>query len=111
MVDKIREYQEIQKEDTLEYGIAELLIQIAEENQKAAEIIVADLDQEEMDLSAAAKHLWKYASKHKNNSQYAMTERKAIELLKEFYGLTELETEKTVPQQKYSDFLNLEDLL
>lgn len=111
MVDKIREYQKKHKEGSLEFGIAELLIEISEANPKAAEIIITDLEKKEMNLSAAAKRLEEYAKKNKSGNSYAMTNKKAMELLKEFYGLTELETSKEVVKKAEPDILNLEDLL
>lgn len=116
MMDEIKKTMEEQKEKDksgLSSAISFILLDLAEHSPKAAEIILQDLKKEEMSLTKCARKLMEEAKKQakpiNGGSAHWMRDAEARQIIKGFYGLTDLEEqEQTKPKKKT---FSLEDLL
>ena len=72
-IEKIKQAGAGCKEGTLEAGVVEMLVSIADTSATAAEIIAQDLLVKELNIASAAKHLTDHAYKHRNGNSYYMT--------------------------------------
>lgn len=87
---KLREQQSKAKEHSPAWGVAEQLIDICSAEPAAAEILLLDLDNPDMDISHAEKKIHDLADEyHKKfrGSCVCVTLKEAEGVLREFYGL------------------------
>ncbi len=109
-IEKIKQAGAGCKEGTLEAGVVEMLVSIADTSATAAEIIAQDLRVKRMNVASAAKHLTDYARKHRNGSSYYMTPETAEKLLRDFYKIPDVR-ETEAAKQENSGIVDLLDFL
>lgn len=88
LIAEIEKQQKRFKEFEPPYTVGEQLKDIGAESDSIADILYADLQNEQMNLSAAADMLQDYADKnHGRDKKFCITPKKADELLRDFYKL------------------------
>ena len=99
------------KEGTLEAGVVEILVSIANTSATAAEIIAQDLLVKELNIASAARHLTDYAHKHRNGNSYYMTPETAERLLRDFYKIPDVRETERQSEQESNEIVDLLDFL
>ncbi len=110
-IEKIKQAGAGYKEGTLEAGIVEMLVSIADTSATAAEIIAQDLLVEKLNIASAAKHLTDYARKHTCGNSYCMTQETAERLLRDFYKIPDVRETERRSKQENSGIVDLLDFL
>ena len=109
---KIIEEQQAGHESEPLYMVGEQLKEIAAREPGAVEILLQDLEVDGMGLADAAGALKAYADKHRGRSNcYCITPKVAEEILRKFYGLSEVGTVAVsavaVTETEQSGFIDL----
>ena len=106
-IEKIEAQQAKLKENTAPWVVGEQLKDICSDPQ-CAELISADLDNEEMSLEKCEKKIKEYADKHKTGNFSYVPPKVAEDIIRKFYGLPaagESSTRQTGSIIDLSDFL------
>lgn len=101
------------KEGTAVYYVGEQLKDMAKRSELTAELLLADLKNPDMDITAAEKQLKAYADKnHGKNKCFCISPDVAEKIFCEFYGLPNNEDigEKPEPKQE-EQMIDLGDFL
>ena len=102
------------KEALPEFTVGEQLLDMARHQPEIAELLAQDLAVKEMDLTAAAAQLKKYADEnHKGAKCYCITPMVAERILREFYHLPEEDQsgERRAESGEKAPIVNLADFL
>ena len=104
------EAQQKGKEGTIVYEVGEQLKDICRAEPECAGIVAEDLENPDMSIDKAERHIEAWARKQKRvNGGVGVSGAAADKLLREFYGLPAASTH---PQhQANKDFLDLDDFL
>lgn len=86
-IELIKSQQSKFQEDDLEYGIAELMMDMCNTEPQAAELFIQDLEKVDMSIDKCARHLEDYARKNKRGNSYGMGDRAARRIIREFFGI------------------------
>lgn len=110
------EYQRLRKEDKPEFTVGEQLLEMARNQPELAELLAEDLAVPEMNLTAAAAEIRKYADeKHKKSGGkcVCVTPKEAETVLREFYHLPEADaaTDSRPPAGFTAPIVDLADFL
>ena len=108
---KIIREQQRGKENQPEYMIGEQLLDMARRSPLTAELLEQDLAVKEMNLTAAAARMKKYADEnHKGAKCFCITPVVAEKILREFYHLPEEDAAQPAPSGS-EPIVNLADFL
>lgn len=110
-IEKIKQAGAGCKEGTLEAGVVEMLVSIADASATAAEIIAQDLLVKELNIASAATYLTDHAYKHRNGSSYYMTPETAERLLRDFYKIPDVRETEQQSKQENNGIVDLLDFL
>lgn len=86
-IELIKSQQSKFQEDDLEYGIAELMLDMCNTEPQAAELFAQDLEKTDMNLEKCVSFIEDYARKNKRGNKYSMGDRAARRLVREFFGI------------------------
>ena len=106
--------QQKEKEGTAVFYVGEQLKDMAKRSEVTAELLLADLKNPDMDITAAEKQLKAYADKnHGKNKCFCISPDVAEKIFREFYGLPQDEdtAEKSEPKQEEEQMIDLGDFL
>lgn len=106
--------QQKEKEGTAVFYVGEQLKDMAKRSEVTAELLLADLKNPDMDITAAEKQLKAYADKnHGKNKCFCISPDVAEKIFREFYGLPQDEerAEKSEPVQEEEQMIDLGDFL
>lgn len=112
-LENIIKEQQAGKENTPEWMIGEQLLEMARRSPLAAELLERDLTVPEMDLTAAAGQMKKYADEKKKTIKgncVCVTPLEAEQVLRKFYHLPEDEPDQK-PAEGAGVIVNLADFL
>lgn len=85
-IEKIEAQQAKLKENTAPWVVGEQLKEICAD-LRCAELVSADLDNEEMSLEKCEKKIKEYADKHKTGNYACVSPKVAEDIIRKFYGL------------------------
>ncbi len=83
------------KERNAVWAVGEQLKVMLREDTRAQEIVSTDLDVTEISLAHCEKKIKAYADKHRTGNFACVTPTEAEEIIRSFYGIAELGSEKT----------------
>lgn len=107
-IDKINAQQEKLTKDSAPWVVGEQLKEICEDAH-CAELVCADLDNEDMSITACEKKIKAYADEHKTGIFAFVSPNVAEGIIREFYGLPE-RGERKAPTAA-ADIISLEDYM
>ena len=101
------------KEGTAVFYVGEQLKDMAKRSEVTAELLLTDLKNPDMDITAAEKQLKAYADKnHGKNQSFCISPYAAEKIFREFYGLSQdEETEEKSERRQEEQMIDLGDFL
>lgn len=96
------------EESSVQYFTAEVLKDVCQKDNMAADIIAQDLSVDDMNLKHAALSLIEYAKKNKKDGGFGMSNSLAEKILRQFYKIPE--SGQSTPKPKNAP-INLLDFL
>lgn len=107
------EKQQKGKKNSPEYMVGMQILDIVGKDESMAEMVAQDLEKPEMNLSAAAAEIKKYAdANHGKSSSFCVPPDVAEGILRKFYGLPEAGEEKQVDvAQAAVNLIDLDDYI
>lgn len=109
-VRKIEEQQKELKKQNAAWYVGEQLKELAERQERWAELIAQDLNNKEMGLAAAEKKIREWADKHRTGNVAVVPPEQAEKILRQFYGLPEAAAPAAAPAEERG-ILDLADFL
>ncbi len=109
MINKLRAKiaeQQAGKEKTAVYFVGEQIKYICEQDSKACEIVLQDLENENMSISECEKKIHEYANKNGGCTPPPEADR----IIREFYGISNSQTIGNMAE-KPNDFVDLSDFI
>jgi hypothetical protein len=112
VLQELIEKQRKGKDDSPVWMVGEQLLDIAEREPSAIDILKRDLEIPEMSIVEAEKKINEWADKHKKGSCCCVSPKVAEGILREFYGLaspTEEKAAASAPDAEQNEFIDLDN--